>query len=157
MGEAGNKLTHIINFTPEKPLVQFHFAGEEVSRLYIEDGKLHFKGNLGASAKLFFDGLRKHVDAHIAKHIMAMKKRVTKAEFVSQYSALLGKSVEELTRIGLTAQPCSCKNDRCQGWKITKNEEISFTADLPGCVVSEETFRDQENKEQEGETKTPSS
>lgn len=67
---SGNPNIINLKFDPQPyNTVTFHNSGEEVGRLFVENGTLKFKGNVDKSAKEFFNVLINMWDTHITQNL----------------------------------------------------------------------------------------
>ena len=53
---------------------------------------------------------------------------MTRKEFEERYAQRSGMPVERLHELGLTAKPCVCGEEGCQGWQMTSDR--AFKVDV---------------------------
>ena len=53
-------------------------------------------------------------------------QKITKEEFIRQYTKRSKVTMEQLREWGLEVYPCDCDYSGCQGWQVVKTELYEF-------------------------------
>ena len=78
---------------------------------------------------------------------------MTKTEFEVRYATNSGMSVERLYELGLSAYPCDCEYQGCNGWQIVHKDSSLLDSEHPNnpTRIEEETMTKEEVMEVLGE------
>lgn len=70
-------------------LVEFHWFGKRVGSLEFKGEKLHFKGDVNKSAKLFFDVLKEFVEQYIQERLISECQGVYSSKLLDKLNTTL--------------------------------------------------------------------